>query len=163
MIEILPIQSSQAVDARRVMAEVCNEIWEIKPTVEELEAWFDATGEFKDINHLQATYFDNGGTFLVAVSDGRVVGTGAVKRLTDDVCELKRMWILKEYRAHGAGLQLAQQLLSFARKSGYRVMRLEVYDPPRQERAVAFYKHLGFSESAPYRESPAKLSMEKVL
>ena len=160
---VTPIRAHQVAAARRVMSDVCNEIWKIKTTVEELESWFDQTGEFEDLNHLQTAYFDNRGLFVVATDDGRVVGTGAVKQLSQDICELKRMWILSSHRAHGLGLQIVRPLFAFALEQGYKKVRLEVYDPPRQGRALAFYTRLGFYEIAPYRDSPARLSMEKVL
>ena len=163
MITISPIQPQQIPAAKQVMAEVCNEIWKIKPTVEELAAWFEARGEFADLNTLPTTYPGTHGIFLVATDGGRVVATGAVKRLSEEICELKRMWILSAYRAHGLGLRIARQLITFASDRGYRKMRLEVYDPPMQKRAVAFYEQLGFSAIAPYRSSPAQLAMEKIL
>jgi putative acetyltransferase len=161
MIEIKPIQAQQISAAKRVMAEVCNEIWKLRPTVDDLLAEFDRTGEFVDLNDLQAVYFDNGGTFMVIVDDERVVGTGGIKRLDEEVCELKKMWILRDYRAQGLGVKIALELLRFAEESGYRKVRLEVYDPPKQQRAIAFYKTLGFSEIPLYRDSPALLAMEK--
>lgn len=163
MIEIRPLQPQQIPAAKRVMAEVCNEIWKLQPTVEALEQWFDETGEFDDLNHLESYYFNHYGTFLVIVDDEKVVGTGSIKCLSEDICELKRMWILRAYRAQGWGKVIAEELLRFAKETGYARVRLEAYDPPKQERAIAFYKALGFYEIPPYKKSPAKLYMEKLL
>jgi putative acetyltransferase len=115
------------------------------------------------LNNLQASYFDNRGTFMVITDDQKVVGTGGIRRLEDEICELKKMWILRDYRAQGWGVKIALELLRFAREQGYKRVRLELYDPPKQQRAIAFYKELGFYEIAAYRESPAKLCMEKQL
>ncbi len=163
MIEIRPLQPQQIPAAKRVMAEVCNEIWKIKPTVEELEQWFDQTGEFEDLNNLEAAYFDHRGVFLAIIDDEKVVGTGSIKQLSENICELKRMWILRDYRAKGWGRVIAEALLQFAKEAGFECVRLEAYDPPKQQRAIEFYKALGFYEIAPYKESPAKLFMEKLL
>jgi putative acetyltransferase len=163
MIEIKPIQPHQIDAAKRVMAEVCNEIWKFKPTVDELEAEFNQTGEFTDLNNLQAIYFDDNGTFLVAVDNEKVVATGGIRRLAEEICELKKMWILREYRAQGWGVKIATELLKSAGERGYKKVRLELYDPPKQQRAIAFYRELGFYEIPPYRDSPAKLYMEKEL
>ncbi|MEW6125907.1 MAG: GNAT family N-acetyltransferase [Acidobacteriota bacterium] len=163
MIEIRPLHPSESRAARRVMAEVCNEIWQFHQTAEEMEEEFEAMDEFIDINELETYYYDNGGIFLAIVDDDEVVGTGAIKRLSEDICELKRMWILKAYRAQGWGKQIADALLQFAEAAGYERIWLEVYDPPVQQRAVEFYERLGFREIPPYRESPAKLYMEKLL
>jgi putative acetyltransferase len=162
-IHIRPLQLNQIPAAKRVMAEVCNEIWHLKPTVEELERWFDETGEFKDFNNLDSYYFQNKGTFLAIVDGDAVVGTGSIKQVTETICELKRMWILKAYRAQGWGKVIAEALLQFAREAGYTRVWLEAYDPSKQARALAFYKALGFYEIAPYKESPAEVYMEKLL
>jgi putative acetyltransferase len=163
MVKIIPIQVHQIDAAKRVMAEVCNEIWKIKPTVDELEAAFNENGEFDDLNNLQSIYFDNNGTFMVLVDDQRIVGTGGIKRLEEEVCELKKMWIMRDYRAQGWGVKIAQELLKSATERGYKKVRLELYDPPKQQRAIAFYRELGFYEIPAYRDSPAKLCMEKLL
>ena len=163
MIEIKPIQAHQVDAAKRVMAEVCNEIWKIKPTVDELEATFNENGEFVDLNNLQNIYFDNNGTFMVIADDDKIVGTGGIKWLDEGICELKKMWILREYRAQGWGVKIAQELLKSARERGYKKVRLELYDPPKQQRAIAFYRELGFYEIPAYRNSPAKLCLEKHL
>lgn len=163
MVEIKPIQLHQVDAAKRVMAEVCNEIWKFRPTVDELEAEFNKTGEFADLNNLQTIYLDNNGAFLVAVDDEKVVGTGGIKWLDKGICELKKMWILREYRAQGWGVKIAHELLKSAKELDYKKVRLELYDPPMQVRAIAFYKELGFYEIPCYRDSPAKLCMEKEL
>jgi putative acetyltransferase len=88
---------------------------------------------------------------------------GGIRRLEEEICELKKMWILKDYRAQGWGVRIARELFAFAKKAGYKKVRLELFDPPKQQRAKAFYQELGFYEIAPYRDSPAKLCMEKLL
>ena len=163
MVKIVPIQAHQINAAKRVMAEVCNEIWKIRPTVDELEAEFNRTGEFVDLNYLQDTYFDNNGTFMVIADDEKIVGTGGIRQLDEEICELKKMWILRDYRAQGWGVKIARELLKAARERGYKKVRLELYDPPKQQRAIAFYRELGFYEIPAYRDSPAKLCMEKQL
>jgi putative acetyltransferase len=162
VIKIVPIQAHQINAAKRVMAEVCNEIWKFKPTVDELEWQFNQTGEFVDLNDYERVYFANRGIFLVLADEEKIVGTGGIKRLDDETCELKKMWILRDYRAQGWGVKVAEELLCFAEASGYKRVRLEVYDPPMQERAIAFYRALGFYEIPLYRDSPALLAMEKV-
>lgn len=42
------------------------------------------------------------GSFLVATLDDEPVGCGAVRRLADDVAEVKRMWISPDLRGVGA-------------------------------------------------------------
>jgi putative acetyltransferase len=109
MIEIKPIQSHQVEEVKRVIIAVCNEIWQLP---EEVIKHYDAMSDLDDV---QSHYFDNKGTFLVLIDEERVVGSGAIRRLSDDICELKRMWFLKDYRGRGLGTKMAQRLLDFAK------------------------------------------------
>jgi putative acetyltransferase len=63
-----------------------------------------------DLDDLNSHYFNNKGIFLVLIDNGMIVGSGAIRRLSDDICELKRMWFLKDYRGKGLGWKMAQML-----------------------------------------------------
>jgi putative acetyltransferase len=106
MIEIKPIQLHQVEEVKQIIFAVCHEIWQV--TEEEIRR-YDA---MSDIDDVQSHYFDNSGTFLVLIDDGRVVGSGAIRRLNNDICELKRMWLLKDYRGRGLGTKMTQMLLA---------------------------------------------------
>lgn len=108
---------------------------------------------------LQGQYSGANGIFLVLVDDGEIVGTGAVRRLDADTCELKRMWFLKEYRGKGLGMQMAEMLLGFARASGYKKMRLDT--GRRQEQAVRLYQRLGFTFIERYNDGPGLSSWKR--
>ncbi|GAA6618372.1 GNAT family N-acetyltransferase [Scytonema sp. NUACC26] len=108
-------------------------------------------------------YFDNNGIFLVLVDNNRVVGTGAIRRFNEEICELKRMWFLKEYRGRGLGKEMAQMLLDFAQKAGYKKVRLDTASQEKQSQAIEFYKQLGFYLIERYNDSLCTVFMEKEL
>jgi putative acetyltransferase len=114
------------------------------------------------MDDVQKNYFQNGGTFLVTVNDGRIIGTGAIRRLEEDVCELKRLWLLPEYHGQGLGYRMMQELFRIARQKGYKSMRLFT-DPVYQKRAVEFYKRLGFCEIQASGDDPDDIGMELAL
>jgi putative acetyltransferase len=116
-----------------------------------------------DIDDVESHYFDNGGTFLVVTDEERVVGSGAIRRLDNDICELKRMWLLKEYRGRGLGMKMAQMLLDFARSAGYKKVRLDLLNPQKQTQALKLYQQLGFYVIARYNDTSCTVFMEKVL
>ncbi|HEY9610074.1 GNAT family N-acetyltransferase [Allocoleopsis sp.] len=157
MIEIKPIQLHQAEAVKRLVFRVCEEIFQVS---EETVRRFDT---MSDIDEVRAHYFDNGGTFLVLMDEGRVVGSGAIRRLNDGICELKRMWFLKEYRGRGLAKQMVQLLLDFARKTGYQKVRLDLLDEQKQTQALKFYKRIGFYAIAPYNDSFCTVFMEKII
>ena len=64
-----------------------------------------------------------------------IIGTGAIRKLEGDLCELKRLWLLTEYHGQGLGYRMLRELLAFARETGYQRIRLET-DPVAQRRAL---------------------------
>ena len=162
MIEIRPIREHEIPEAKRVIFTVAFELFGGADTLEESIAKFSAQGKLAEIDEFQKNYFDNGGIFLVTVLGNRIIGTGAIKYLEEGVCEIKRMWLLREYHGQGYGYQMMQRLLSVARESGYSVVRLET-DPIVQTRAVNFYKKIGFYEIPRYGDDPDDVGMEMIL
>ncbi|MBD1839964.1 GNAT family N-acetyltransferase [Coleofasciculus sp. FACHB-64] len=157
MIEIKPIKSHQVEEVKRVIIAVCNEIWQLP---EEVIRHYDA---MSDIDDVQSHYFDNKGTFLVLIDEEWVVGSGAIRRLSDDICKLKRMWFIKDYRGRGLGTKMAQMLLDFARIIGYKKVRLDTIDEQKQAQALKLYQRLGFYFIERYNTSPCTVFMEKML
>lgn len=94
MVEIRPIEQHQIEQAKQIVITVCLEIWQNILTQEDLRIY----DPMLDIEQVQSDYFDNKGIFLVLLDKEQIVGTGAIRKLDDEICELKRMWFLKEYR-----------------------------------------------------------------
>jgi putative acetyltransferase len=92
----------------------------------------------------------------------QIIGTGAIRKIDDTVCELKRVWLLFEYHGKGLGYRMIQELLSFARAKGYQRIRLET-DRNGQSRAFALYKRLGFYEIPRYSDNEDDVAMEMLL
>ncbi len=89
---------------------------------------------------------------LLAKLDGRPIGAVALKKHDDQVCEMKRLYVLPEGRGAGAGRMLCDHLMKDARALGYSKMLLDSLR--RLEAAVALYKKLGFEEIEPYNFNP---------
>ena len=159
MIEIRPIRPNEINEAKRVIFTMAFELFGGAATLEESIAKFSAQGKLSEMDDVQKNYFNNGGVFLVTVDNGHIIGTGAIRFLEQDVCELKRMWLFSEYHGQGLGYRMMQELFSIARKKGYSIMRLET-DFVIQSRAVAFYKRLGFYEIPRYGDDPDDTGME---
>lgn len=158
---ILPGEEGQALDV--VATVIQQEFFEGIYTTWQIKWYERLQGKFNDLLDISKTYFENDGIFLVLVDNGKVVGTGAIRKLNDEICELARLWFLKEYRGKGLGKKMTTQLLEFAKTHGYTKIRLDVYRPEVQTQAVALYKKLGFYEIEPYNTSDSKLFMEKIL
>lgn len=157
MIEIKPIQSHQVEEVKRMIVAVCHEILQVP---EEVIRCYDSG---VDIDNVRSHYFDNNGTFLVLIDDRRVVGSGAIRRLNDEICELKRMWFFKDYRGRGLGTKMAEMLLDFAREKGYKKVRLDTADKKKQAQALKLYQRLGFYLIDRYNDGSCTVFMEKML
>ncbi|HEY7206870.1 MAG TPA: GNAT family N-acetyltransferase [Gaiellaceae bacterium] len=86
------------------------------------------------------------GAWLVAHLDGRPVGCGGLKRLDDDIVEVRRVFIARTARGLGIGRLLLQELEERARGLGYRRVRLTTGDSQPEA--------LGLFQAAGYREVP---------
>jgi ribosomal protein S18 acetylase RimI-like enzyme len=156
MLSIEPIQPSQIQAARLVIAAVAGRMFEPDMSTEEFTAVLDADHELDDLDDLPGQYEGQYGLFLVAVDDGRVVGTAAIRALDGmpetQTAELRRIWLLEEYHGQGVASHMVSQLFAFARMAGYR--RVVLQTSIEQQRALAFYRKLGFSEIPPYYQTP---------
>lgn len=162
MIEIRSIQPHEIPKAKHVIFTVAFELFKGADSLEESIAKFSAQGKLSEMDDVQSSYFDNGGTFLVTIKGDRIIGTGAIKYLEDEICEIKRLWLLTEYHGQGYGYRMIQELFNIARQMGYKIIRLET-DPVFQKRAVEFYKRLGFYEIPRFGDDPDDIGMELVL
>ena len=154
MIEMKPIELHQTESVKQIMLAVCQELFQVSE--EELAHHFSS-----DLDDVQAHYFDDNGIFLVLTDDDKVVGSGAIQRLNNDICELKRMYFLREYRGQGLGFKMTQMLLDFAREAGYKKVRLDTREEMKQ--ALKLYKRLGFYAIESYTDSLCNVFLEKIL
>jgi putative acetyltransferase len=158
MITIRPIREEDIPAAKRVILSVAYNIFGFDGTLEDSLRHFLDAGKLKDMDDLQANYFEAGGTFLVALNGEQVIGSGALRRLDTETAELKRMWLLEAYHGQGIGYRLITNLIEFARDKGYARIRLQT--SPLQVRALAFYRKVGFYEIPCYNDGVGEISME---
>ena len=89
--------------------------------------------------------------FWCLFDDDRVIGTVAVKKLGDKVCELKCMYLYREYQGQGLGRRLAETAMSFAREKGFEKMLLDTVST--YENALRLYEKLGFVPTERYNDN----------
>ncbi|MGA2429410.1 MAG: GNAT family N-acetyltransferase [Candidatus Acidiferrum sp.] len=109
-------------------------------------------GFAKELATLPGDYARPAGRLLLAFEGQQPAGCGALRRIDDDICEMKRLYVRPAFRGKGAGGELIDALIRTARKIGYQHMRLDTL--PSMTRAIAIYRSLGFKAIAPYRVNP---------
>jgi putative acetyltransferase len=162
MIEIRRVKPDEGLAAKRVIYRVAHDIFHDPRSLEESIAYHESRGELRDMDDIQRNYFENGGIFLVMLDDNHFIGTGAIRQLEDDICELKRLWLLSQYHGTGLGYRMIQELFSFAREKGYKRIWLQT-DAVQQSRALELYRRLGFYEIPRYTDRTDDIAMEMSL
>ena len=109
--------------------------------------------DFKEeLANLPGHYATPEGRLLIATRQWRVAGCVALKNLTDDICEMKRLYVKAQFRGLGVGRALAKRIIKEARGIGYKRMRLNTV--PSMEKARMLYESLGFREIPSYQYNP---------
>ena len=102
-----------------------------------------------ELANLSGDYAPPLGCLLLVKYKGQIAGCVGMKQFSDEICEMKRLFIRPQFRGLGIGRALAQSIIEQARKSGYTHMRLDFIAPRVSE---SLYKSLGFKEIAPYED-----------
>lgn len=83
-----------------------------------------------------------GSGFLLGRVGGQTVACGAYRPLAPGVAEIKRMFVVPEYRGCGYSKAMLTTLERLAIESGYHTARLETRS--KQAAAIALYEGLGY-------------------
>ena len=105
-----------------------------------------------ELETLPGEYAPPRGRLLLARDEGVVAGCVAMRPLTNDTCEMKRLFVRARYRAAGVGRQLVERVIAEARAIGYRRMYLDTL--PTMAGAQRLYESLGFKDIPAYRHNP---------
>lgn len=84
--------------------------------------------------------------------EGEPVGCVALKRLSDEACEMKRLYVGPTARGAGVGRELVEASIARARELGHSVLLLDTM--PSMDAARALYVSLGFRPIERYNDNP---------
>ncbi|OOG50943.1 GNAT family N-acetyltransferase [Rhodanobacter sp. C01] len=90
------------------------------------------------------------GIYLLAQISGRPVACGALRPLSDNVAEIRRVFVTRAARGNGLALAVLRALESHAVRLGYDAIWLETGN--RQPQAIALYEKYGFKRIPAFGE-----------
>lgn len=108
----------------------------------------------EELKSLPGKYRKPGGVLILAVVDGKGAGCVALRKIGDDICEMKRLYVRDDYRGLGIGRQLITMVIEEATKLNYHFIRLDTL--PTMEKAQIIYETMGFQDIEPYIYNPIK-------
>jgi len=100
----------------------------------------------KTTDHLFELFSTEKSVYFIAELNGQVVGGGGIfpsDGLTEDTCELVKMYLKPEVRKMGLGAKIISNCIEFAGENGYKRIYLE--SMPELKRAISVYEKFGFS------------------
>lgn len=116
----------------------------------------------QELAELPGAYVPPRGRLLLASIEQEPAGCVAIRPLSNDACELKRLYVRPAFRGSGLGKALMDRILKEARGAGYRRMRLDTV-VGKMDRAIAMYRRYGFKEIAPYGDHPVEGTIDMEL
>ncbi|MBS0169694.1 MAG: GNAT family N-acetyltransferase [Nitrospira sp.] len=105
-----------------------------------------------EIEHLAREYAPPNGAFLLAEENGAFFGCVGVRLFSDNVGEVKRLYVRPAARGRGVGYLLAKSIVATAKQLGYTRLLLDTL--PSMKEAQSLYISLGFTPTDPYRFNP---------
>jgi GNAT superfamily N-acetyltransferase len=120
-----------------------------------IERTFSHQSLESELEALPVSYGPPNGKTLLAERDGQICGGGAYRRLDDEICEMKRLFVPDRFRGFGTGRRLCKAIVSSAKEAGFRLMRLDTGNLLTE--AINLYKSIGFRICAPYHQYPEEL------
>ncbi|MDR2626215.1 MAG: carbonate dehydratase [Zoogloeaceae bacterium] len=119
-------------------------------------AWMGVNLSFQsfdeEISALPGRYSGATGRLFVGERENRPIGCVGIRALSENLCEMKRMYVMPEEQGQGAGTALALAAIRAARDMGFHRLVLDAI--PSMRIAVKIYRELGFDEAPAYYPAP---------
>ena len=117
----------------------------VKELVISIHEEFGFSYDFKldyDLEDLEKFYTNSGDVFFILLDNNKLVGTVAIRKIDKESAELKRMYLLKEYRGQGWGSKLIDRAIEFCKEKGFKKIILDTNI--KQVAAQKLYQKKGF-------------------
>ncbi|MDR2651526.1 MAG: GNAT family N-acetyltransferase [Prevotellaceae bacterium] len=147
--------------------ETKEEIFKAKELIIEYIQWLNEDLTFQNVDdeltNFPQKYKEPDGTFIIAKDNDNVVGCVGLKKLDENICEMKRLFVNDKYKCKGIGKKLVEIIIEEAKYKNYSKMRLDTLKT--MEIALKIYYETDFYEIEPYYNNPHcdAVYIEKIL
>ncbi len=107
----------------------------------------DLEGRHSFLTHIPDVY----NKFWCLYDGERLIGTVGIKRITEQKCELKTLYLYSSYHGNGLGYQLLSTAVKHAKEAGYAQMYLDTLSTSK--RAIHLYESVGFTLTERYNDN----------
>lgn len=105
-----------------------------------------------ELADLEIKYGLPNGRLYLLYYDNNLAGCIGLRKLDNDSCEMKRLYVRSDFRGKQLGDYLVKRIISDAKKIGYKSILLDTI--PFLLSAIKLYKKYGFYEIESYNNSP---------
>ena len=120
-----------------------------------IDGYFDERAYEAELATLPGEYAPPTGRLLLAKYQGKPSGCVAIRKMKNNSCEMKRLYVASEFQGNKIGKILVKALINEAKSIGYR--RIVLDTGCRQVEAQNLYRSLGFEEIGPYYDMPQRV------
>jgi ribosomal protein S18 acetylase RimI-like enzyme len=105
-----------------------------------------------ELDRLSVMYAAPAGALLLARAGMETAGCVGLRKLRDDICEMKRLYVRPEFRGRQFGRRMAEDIARRARELGYRTLVLDTLGT--MDAAQGLYLSMGFQPATSYYVNP---------
>lgn len=106
----------------------------------------------EEVKELPGKYEQPDGALIIALADGKPAGCIALRKISEDTCEMKRLYVRDDYRGFGIGRRLINMIIKEASILNYHYIRLDTLQT--MKKAQDLYISLGFYDIESYVYNP---------
>ena len=121
------------------------------------QEYLDLQNYDDELDHLEAKYGLPDGRLYLLFCEGKAAGCIGLRKIDEESCELKRLYVRPVFRNQGLGRALMEKIINDAREVGYSQILLDTL--PFLESAIWMYRSFGFYEIESYNNSPMDTSI----
>jgi ribosomal protein S18 acetylase RimI-like enzyme len=146
--------------------ETDEEIIAAKNLILEYIQWLDQDLCYQNINdelnNFPEKYKEPEGAFIIAKDNSNIVGCVGIRKIENNICEMKRLFVNDNYKGKGIGKRLVEIIIEEAKNKNYKKIRLDTLGT--MESALKIYYKNGFNKIEPYYNNPGDnvIYLEKI-